>query len=212
VSRAERRPVGVLVSGVGTNLQALIGACEGPDYPARIAAVASNRPGCPALTLAADRGIPVVALPVGGFGGDRVRRDAALAAWLIGHGVELLVCAGYDRILQAPLLEAFPGGILNVHPSLLPAFAGGMHAVEAALAEGARETGCTVHLVDDGGVDAGPIVAQEPVPILPGDTPERLRARIHEVEWRLLPAALASLAARAAPGSAPGAPAPSRPA
>ncbi len=194
MSAGARRRAGVLVSGAGSNLRALLDACAAPDYPAAVVAVASNRPGCPALALARARGIPVAAIPVGRVGGDPVRRDAELAAWLGEHGAELLVCAGYDRIIQAPLLERFRGRILNVHPSLLPAFAGGMHAVEAALSHGVRVTGCTVHLVDEGGIDAGPIVAQEAVPVLPGDTPDRLRARIHEAEWRLLPAALASLA------------------
>jgi len=193
VTACGRRAAGVLVSGAGTNLAALLAAAADPAYPAAIVAVASNRRDCPAVRLAAARGLPTLALPTSRAGGDPVARDAQLAGWLRSHGVEILVCAGYDRILQAPLLEAFRGRILNVHPSLLPAFGGGMHAVEAALAHGVRVTGCTVHLVDEE-VDAGPIVAQEAVAVLPGDTTERLRERIHAVEWRLLPEALAGLA------------------
>ncbi len=200
---AGRRRAGVLVSGTGTNLAALLDAAADPGYPAAIVAVASNRPSCPALALARARGVPTLAVAVRHADGDPVRRDARLAAWLLEQGVELLVLAGYDRLLQPSLLDAFRGRILNVHPSLLPAFGGGMDAVEAALAHGVLVTGCTVHLVGDTGVDAGPIVAQEAVPILAGDTPDRLRARIHEVEWRLLPAALARLATGAPPEAGP---------
>jgi phosphoribosylglycinamide formyltransferase-1 len=108
-----------------------------------------------------------------------------MADWLEEHAVELVVCAGYMHLLTPAFLERFP--VMNVHPSLLPAFPG-MHAIEDALAAGVFETGVTVHFVDDG-VDTGPVIAQEAVPVRPGDTTEALRARLHEVEHRLLPEA-----------------------
>jgi phosphoribosylglycinamide formyltransferase-1 len=121
--------------------------------------------------------------------------------FLVASGVQLLVCAGYDRIFTAPLFETFRGRIINIHPSLLPAFAGGMDAVEQALAAGVEVSGCTVHHVTEE-VDAGPVILQAEVPVLPDDTPETLRARIQAEEHRLLPRAivLVSHAARAAVG------------
>jgi phosphoribosylglycinamide formyltransferase 1 len=116
---------------------------------------------------------------------DRVERDAAMGDWLASHGAELVVCAGYMHVLTAAFVERFPA--INVHPSLLPAFPGA-HAVEDALAARVCETGATVHFLDEG-VDTGPVIAQERVPIRPGDTAETLHARIQEVEHRLLPEA-----------------------
>lgn len=131
------------------------------------------------------------ALPVSDFGGDLEARDAAVRDALQRAGVRLAVCAGYDRVLTAPVLDAFPDAILNVHPSLLPAFAGGMRAVEDALAFGAKVSGCTVQLLEPGEADGGPIVLQAAVPVLEDDDAETLRQRIHEQEWRLLPEAVA---------------------
>jgi phosphoribosylglycinamide formyltransferase-1 len=108
-----------------------------------------------------------------------------MASWLAAHGVDLVVCAGYMQLLRPVFLDRFPGRVVNVHPALLPAFPGA-HAVEEALAAGARETGASVHLVDEG-VDTGPVLRQEPVPVLPGDTIETLHARIRAVEHRILP-------------------------
>jgi phosphoribosylglycinamide formyltransferase-1 len=153
--------------------------------------VLSNRRSAGALAVARSSGIEARALPVGEFDGDVVARDIALRDALVGAGVRLVVCAGYDRVLTEPVLAAFPDAILNVHPSLLPAFAGGMHAVEDALAFGARVTGCTVQLLEPGEPDGGPIVLQSPVPVLDGDDAETLRQRIHEEEWRILPEAVA---------------------
>ena len=180
----------MLVSGAGTNLRALLDAAEEADFPATVALVVANRPSAPALELARSRGVPALALPVSQFGGDAAARDAALRDSLRGAGVRLVVCAGYDRVLGDAVLEAWPDAILNVHPSLLPAFAGGMHAVEDALAFGAKVTGCTVQLLEPGQPDGGPIVLQAPVAVHDDDDAASLRRRIHEQEWRLLPQAV----------------------
>jgi len=170
--------VGVLVSGSGTNLQALIDA----DIP--IVAVAANIASAPALERAARIGAPTDIFPLDGYA-DRDARDAAMADWLESLGVGLVVCAGYMHLLRPVFLARFPGRVVNVHPALLPAFPGA-HAVEEALAAGVAETGATVHLVDEG-VDTGVVLRQEAVAVLPGDTPETLHARIQAVEHRLLP-------------------------
>jgi len=171
--------IGVLVSGAGTNLQALLDA----DLP--VLAVASNKHEAPALARAGD--LPTASFELRDYA-SRDERDATMADWLEQHGVELVVLAGYMHLLTPAFLERFPGRVLNVHPSLLPAFPGA-HAVADQLAAGVRESGCTVHLVDEG-VDSGPIVLQERVPVLDGDTEETLHARIKEVEHRLLPQAV----------------------
>lgn len=184
----------MLASGRGSNLAALVAAAKAAAFPAAVVAVASNRPACPALELARSAGIPCRAFPARDFGGDPKARDSALAEWLAGHGVEILVLAGYDRILSEPLLSAFPGRILNLHNSLLPAFAGTMNAVEQALEYGVKLTGCTVHIVDPRAVDGGPIVLQAAVAVEDDDTPTTLLQRIHEQEWRILPHAVELLA------------------
>jgi phosphoribosylglycinamide formyltransferase-1 len=171
--------IGVLVSGEGTNLQTLI------DEGLPVVAVASNRPGVRALERAERAGIPTSVFRLDDYP-DRPARDAAMAGWLADHGVELVVCAGYMHLLTSVFLERFP--VLNVHPSLLPAFPG-TTPVEDALAAHAAETGVTVHFVDEG-VDTGPVVLQEAVAVEPGDTAATLRARLHAVEHRLLPAAV----------------------
>jgi len=172
------RRVGVLVSGEGSNLQALL------DAGVEIAAVASNTPAARALARADLAGVPSSAFPLDVYD-DRDARDAAMADWLQTHGVELVVCAGYMHLLRPGFLDRFPGAVVNVHPALLPAFPGA-HAVEEALEAGVDETGATVHLVD-AGVDTGRVLRQERVPVLVGDTEESLHARIREVEHRLLP-------------------------
>ncbi len=176
--------IGVLVSGEGTNLQAMI------DQGLPVVAVASNKPGARALERAQAAGIPTAVFPLEDYP-SRAERDLAMADWLEERGAELIVCAGYMHLLTSSFLARFPGRVVNVHPSLLPAFPG-TRPIEEALAAGATETGVTVHLVDEG-VDSGPILAQEPVPILPGDTPETLRERVHAVEHRLLPQVVRSL-------------------
>ena len=173
--------IGVLASGEGTNLQALL------DAGLPVVAVASNNTKARALDRAAKAGIEAAAFPGIEFD-SRERRDEELAEWLAERGVELVVLAGYMQLLTTPFLERFPGRILNVHPSLLPAFPGA-RAVEDALAHGVKVTGATVHFVDEG-IDTGPIVLQEAVEIREGDTAETLHARIQEIEHRLLPAAV----------------------
>jgi phosphoribosylglycinamide formyltransferase-1 len=173
--------IGVLVSGNGTNLQALL------DAGLPVVAVASNNTKAKALDRAAKAGIEAGAFPAVEFE-SRERRDEELADWLAERDVQLVVLAGYMRLLSAPFLERFPGRILNVHPSLLPAFPGAQ-AVEDALAHGVKVTGATVHFVDQG-IDTGQIVLQEAVEIRAEDTPETLHARIQQVEHRLLPEAV----------------------
>jgi len=173
--------IGVLVSGEGTNLQALL------EARVPVVAVASNNTKARALDRAAKAGIEAAAFPAVEFD-SRERRDEELAEWLAERGVELVVLAGYMQLLTTPFLERFPGRILNVHPSLLPAFPGA-RAVEDALAHGVKVTGATVHFVDEG-IDTGPIVLQEAVEVREGDTAETLHSRIQEVEHRLLPAAV----------------------
>ena len=179
--------IGVLVSGEGTNLQALLDA----ELP--VVAVASNEPGVRALERADEAGVPAAVFPLRGFA-TRAARDEAMADWLQERGVELVVCAGYMHLLEPAFLERFPGHVVNVHPAPLPDFPGG-HPLEDLLASGAREAAATVHYVDEG-VDTGPVIASEPVPVREGDTVESLRERVHEVEHRLLPRVVRELCAR----------------
>jgi len=187
----ERTRVAVLVSGAGTNLRALLDACARPEYPAQIVLVMSNRPSAPALELARAARVDAVAMPVSQFGGDGSARDRALRDLLRAAAVELVVCAGYDRMLGEVVLEAFPDAIINIHPSLLPAFGGGMRAVEEALEYGVKVSGCTVQLLEAGEPDGGPIILQGTVAVLENDDVDSLRQRIHEQEWRLVPEAVA---------------------
>lgn len=170
--------IGVLVSGRGSNLQALI------DEGLPIAAVASNVAGAAALSRAAAAGIPTAVYPLKEYG-SREERDLAMADWLEEQGAELVVCAGYMQLLTPAFLERHTA--INVHPSLLPEFPG-TTPIEDALAAGVAETGVTVHFVDEG-VDSGPVIFQEAIPIEPEDTAETLRERVHAVEHRLLPEA-----------------------
>jgi phosphoribosylglycinamide formyltransferase 1 len=167
--------IGVLVSGEGSNLQALL------DCGLQVRAVASNRPGARALLRAETAGVPTRVFELDAYP-SREARDAAMADWLETEGVELVVCAGYMHLLTATFLDRFPERIVNVHPSLLPAFPGA-RAIEDALAAGVETTGVTVHVVDEG-LDTGPVLRQEPLPVEPRDT---LAERIHAVEHRLLP-------------------------
>ena len=166
--------IGVLVSGNGTNLQALI------DAGLPIAAVASNRKDAYALVRARAAGIPTATFALDCHA-SRDERDLVLATWLEEHGVELVVLAGYMHVLTEPFLRRFPGRIVNVHPSLLPAFPGA-HAVADAVRAGVETTGVTIHYVDEG-IDTGPVIAQEEVRVEPVET---LEDRLHAVEHRLL--------------------------
>jgi phosphoribosylglycinamide formyltransferase-1 len=167
--------IGVLASGNGTNLQALI------DEGLPISAVAANRKDAYALVRAREAGIPTATFSLDCHE-SREERDLVMATWLEEHGVELVVLAGYMHLLTGPFLRRFPDRIVNVHPSLLPAFPGA-HAIRDAIAAGADPTGVTVHYVD-GGLDTGLVLAQEPVPLEPRAT---LEERIHAAEHELLP-------------------------
>jgi phosphoribosylglycinamide formyltransferase-1 len=173
--------IGVLVSGNGTNLQALI------DARLTITAVASNRRDAYALIRGREAGIPTATFSLDCHV-DRTERDLVMATWLEEHGVELVVLAGYLHLLTPPFLDRFPGRVVNVHPSLLPAFPGA-HAIADALSAGVATTGVTVHYVDEG-LDTGEVIRQEAVAIEPRAT---LEARIHAVEHRLLPEVVTEL-------------------
>jgi phosphoribosylglycinamide formyltransferase 1 len=176
--------IGVLVSGEGTNLQALI------DAGLPIVAVASNKPHVRALERATEAGIASAVFELDDYE-TREERDTAMADWFEERDVRLVVCAGFMHLLRRPFLERFPGRIVNTHSAPLPDFPGA-HPIEDVLAAGVPETAATVHYVDEG-VDAGPVIAAERVPVLAGDTVETLRTRVQEVEHRLLPRVVKSL-------------------
>jgi formyltetrahydrofolate-dependent phosphoribosylglycinamide formyltransferase len=180
----------VLVSGTGTLLQAVLDAA-GPDYPAQVVAVGADRTGTVGLKRADDHGLPTFVVELIQHR-DRVAWDAALTETVAAYRPDLIVTAGFMKILGRTFLDRFAGRILNSHPALLPAFPG-RHPVAAALAHGVRVTGATVHLVD-AGVDTGPILAQRAVEVLPDDTEARLHERIKIVERRLLVEVVAELA------------------
>jgi phosphoribosylglycinamide formyltransferase-1 len=183
---SRRGTIGVLVSGEGTNLQALI------DAGLPIVAVAANRKDAYALLRAREAGIPAAAFSLDCHA-DREERDLLMATWLEEHGVDLVVLAGYMHLLTKPFLDRFPGQIVNVHPSLLPQFPGA-HAIEDALAAGVDATGVTVHLVDNE-YDRGPIVAQWRVPVLSSDDAHSLAERVLHIEHTVYPRALDIIAA-----------------
>jgi formyltetrahydrofolate-dependent phosphoribosylglycinamide formyltransferase len=157
-----------------------------------IACVASNKPGARALGRAERAGIPVGTFPADDYD-DRDERDAAMAGWLEEHGTRLVVCAGYMHLLRPSFLERFPGRVVNTHSAPLPEFPGA-HPIEDVLEAGVPETAATVHYVDEG-VDSGPVIAAEPVPVLDGDDVSSLRARVQAVEHRLLPQVVRELIA-----------------
>jgi phosphoribosylglycinamide formyltransferase-1 len=183
----ERLRLGCLASGGGSNLQAIIDRCRDGSLPAEISVVISNKPDSGALQRARRAGIPALCIDHRNYP-SREDFDRAVVAALIEAGVELIVLAGFMRLISDVFLDAFPGRIMNIHPALLPAFPG-LHVQRKALEYGARVTGCTVHFVD-GGVDTGPIVIQAVVPILDDDTEESLSARILEQEHRIYPRAI----------------------
>lgn len=184
--------LGVLISGTGTNLGAILASVKGGTLDARVRLVVSNRADAKGLGRAEEAGVPTKLIDHKLFG-SREAFDAALVEALRGSGVEWVVLAGFMRVVTPVFLDAFADRVINIHPSLLPAFPG-VDAQAQALAYGARITGCTVHLVD-GGVDTGPIITQSAVEILPGDDRASLAARILEQEHALLVRAL-SLAAQ----------------
>jgi phosphoribosylglycinamide formyltransferase 1 len=179
--------IGVLVSGEGTNLQALL------DAHLPVVAVASNSARAKALARAESSGVTAAVFALENYA-DRDARDLAMADWLEAHGVELVVCAGYMHLLTPSFLERFPQRVVNVHPAPLPEFPGA-HPLEDLLEAGAHEAAATVHYVD-AGIDTGPIIASQPVPVVAGDTVETLRERVHAAEHRLLPEVVRTLCAR----------------
>jgi phosphoribosylglycinamide formyltransferase-1 len=186
-----RKRVGVLISGRGSNLQALIDACRDADFPAEIVTVISNRPDVFGLERARQAGIPAITLDHKAYR-SRADFDAALDMALREAGVELLCSAGFMRLLTPGFTEAWRDRQLNIHPSLLPAFRG-LHPHERALESGVRVAGATVHFVR-AEMDAGPIVLQAAVPVLADDTPDALAARVLEAEHIIYPRALALVA------------------
>jgi phosphoribosylglycinamide formyltransferase 1 len=187
-----RKRVAILISGRGSNMAALIEAAKAPDYPAEIALVVSNRPEAGGLALARATGVATAVLDHKPFGKDRAAFDAALQAILDQHRVDLICLGGFMRLFTAQFTRAWYGRMLNIHPSLLPAFPG-LDPHGQALRAGAKTSGATVHFVIPE-TDAGPIVMQESVPVYPDDTPDTLAARVLEVEHRIYPAALRDLA------------------
>lgn len=189
-ARDGRTRVGILISGAGSNMAAIIEAARAADYPAEIAVVISNNPDAPGLALARAAGIKALAIDHRPFGAGRDAHEAAIDTALREHGVEVVVLAGYMRILTAHLVGAWQGRMLNIHPSLLPKYPG-LDTHARAIAAGDAEAGCTVHLVTEG-VDEGPILGQARVPLKPDETAEALATRVRAAEHRLYPEALAA--------------------
>jgi phosphoribosylglycinamide formyltransferase 1 len=189
MTHAAKPRLGILGSGKGSNFVAIADAIAAGQVPAEIALVLSDVPDAGILARARERGLPAEFLNPGAF---RTKLDEAAEQAYVRRlqeaRVDWVVLAGFMRILKAPFLNAFPNRVLNIHPSLLPAFPG-LHAWKQALDYGVKLAGCTVHLVDQG-IDSGPILAQEAVPVLPGDTAESLHERIQQAERRLLPSVL----------------------
>jgi phosphoribosylglycinamide formyltransferase-1 len=183
--------VGVLASGAGTNLQAILDRLQGGGE-AEVVAVGSDKPDAFALERARAAGIEAAAFPASEQG-DREARDLAIADWLEGLEVELVVLAGYMQLLSPAFLRRFANRVINVHPALLPSFPG-LDAIGQALEHGVRITGVTVHFVDEG-VDTGPIIVQRPVPVPPDRDREALEASIHTTEHALLPEVIRMIAA-----------------
>ena len=183
--------LGVLASGSGSNLQAILDATEQGRLDARVAVVVSDNPEAYALERARRHGVPAVVVPFG-ESATREEHDRRVLRALREHGVDTVALAGYMRLVSRVLLAAFPDRVLNIHPALLPAFPG-LHVHEKVLAHGVKFSGCTVHFVDEG-MDTGPIIIQAVVPVRDDDTPETLAARILREEHRIYPQALQYLA------------------
>jgi phosphoribosylglycinamide formyltransferase-1 len=187
-----RKRVAVLISGRGSNMAALIAAARNPAYPADVVVVVSNRPSAGGLERASAEGIPAAVVDQAAFGNDRAAFEQAIQRHLDAHCADLVCLAGFMRLLTPSFVSRWSGRMLNIHPSLLPSFKG-LHTHERALAAGVRIHGATVHYVVPE-VDAGPIVAQAAVPVLDGDTPDTLAARVLAAEVRLYPLALGLVA------------------
>jgi phosphoribosylglycinamide formyltransferase-1 len=188
-----RLPVAILISGGGSNMLALARDMADPAHPARPCLVLSSRPGVAGLQRAHELGIPTAVVDHRPFSGDRLAFEAALAGPLAENGAELVCLAGFMRVLTPGFIAGWSGRMLNIHPSILPLFPG-LHTHARALAAGMAVHGCTVHEVTPE-LDSGPILGQAVVPVLPGDTPETLAARVLPAEHRLYPAVLRRFAA-----------------
>ncbi len=191
--------VAVLCSGRGSNMAALIRAAQAPFYPAEVALVLSDKADAPALALAASLGVAANAIPAKAFARDRAAHEQAIDAALRAQAIDIVCLAGYMRLLTPYLVGRWAGRMLNIHPSLLPAYPG-LDTHARVLADGGKAHGCTVHLVTEG-MDEGPIMAQAEVPVLAGDTEDALAARVLAQEHLLYPSALATLARRITPSS-----------
>src|SRR3954462_7613954 len=187
-----RKRVAILISGRGSNMMALIDAAKAPDYPAEIALVVCNVPGAAGLARAREAGIATALVEHKRFGNDREAFDRAVHAALEVHRIDIVCLAGFLRVLTPWFVSQWNGRLINIHPSLLPAFKG-LDTHARALAAGAKTHGATVHFVVPE-LDSGPIIAQESVAVLPGDTAETLAARVLAVEHRLYPLALKQVA------------------
>jgi formyltetrahydrofolate-dependent phosphoribosylglycinamide formyltransferase len=193
--------VAILISGRGSNMVSLLQAAAAPGYPADIALVVSNNPDAQGLARAREAGVETLAIDHRAFGRDRAAHEAAIDDALRARDIRLVCLAGYMRLLSPLLVDRWAGRMLNIHPSLLPAFPG-LHTHARALAAGVKLHGCTVHLVTQG-MDEGPILAQAAVPVLPGDTEATLAARVLVQEHGLYPSALRIAAGCAAAWPAP---------
>jgi phosphoribosylglycinamide formyltransferase-1 len=180
--------IGVLVSGRGSNLQAVIDNIDRGELPAEVAVVISDQPDAFALERARTRDIPAVHVSAKGYRGRREEYDGLLVAELRKHSVDLVILAGFMRIITKTLVDAFPHRIMNIHPALLPSFPG-LHVQKAAIEHGVKFSGCTVHFVDEG-MDTGPIIIQAVVPVLDGDTEDALAGRILKQEHRIFSRAI----------------------
>ena len=187
----QKKRVGVLISGRGSNMRALVEANRAPDYPAQIVCVASNIADAGGLDYARAQGIATIVMPHKQFA-SREAFDAALNAELQKHNLDLICCAGFMRIMTPVLITPWAGRMLNIHPSLLPLYKG-LHTHERALADGAKVHGASVHFVSEE-LDGGEVIAQTEVPVLPGDTPETLATRVLGIEHPLYVKALAFVA------------------
>ena len=194
-----KRRVGILISGRGSNMGALLDAARDPAFPAEIVLVLANRPEAGGLAVAAAAGVATAVVDHRPFKGDRAEHERAIDGALRRAGAEIVCLAGYMRLLTPFLVDAWAGRMLNIHPSLLPAFPG-LDTHARALAAGAKLHGCTVHLVTQG-MDEGPILAQAAVPVLAGDTEDDLAERVLRQEHALYPAALAAFASARTPAA-----------
>lgn len=191
MTNTAKKRTAVLISGRGSNMQALVQAARQPDYPAEIALVISNRPEAPGLAWAKEQGIPAVALDHKRYE-SREHFEGQLTSMLSLSKIDLIALAGFLRLMTPAFVESWSGRMINIHPSLLPSFKG-LHTHEQVLAAGVKITGCTVHFVS-AEMDEGPIIAQSAVPVMPEDTASQLAARVLISEHKIYPAALAAVA------------------